>query len=263
MVAELGLHGLADFVHLQLERGFLELRHHAPAREIAQRAAVGAGAGIVGLGLGDLLEVPARDQLGAQVLGFGQRLVVAQILLPFPQRHGRAGHANQNMARRHGFPLGFVRVVVGLQVRRSGLGVLGDLLEEQPGYQLVGTHRELRLGIRRLVDLLAAGFLGQRLQFGQLFRELALGLGILGRGAALGRHLRNDLLEDLLELGLGDLFGADGEHHGIGRSRRQREQQRPQRQAWEQREWPEVRVWSVPKRASSPGEGRAKGGKFS
>ena len=109
-----------------------------------------------------------------------------------------------------------MRVVISLQVRRGGLDAFRDLLEEQPRQHLIRTHRELRFGLRRLIDLLAAAFLRQHLQLRELFGQLTLGLRVLGGGASLGRHLSVDLLENLLELRFSNLFGADGKHDGVG-----------------------------------------------
>src|ERR1700733_10237088 len=62
--AELGFERLGDLARLQLERGLLELRHHLPAAEVAERAALLLGARIDRILFGERGKVRAvRDLL--------------------------------------------------------------------------------------------------------------------------------------------------------------------------------------------------------
>ena len=83
--AELALEGLADLALLQLEGGLLELRHHLPAREEAELAALVLRARVLGMLLGQLRKVgPVRqllEQIARLVLALDQDVAGADLLL--------------------------------------------------------------------------------------------------------------------------------------------------------------------------------------
>ena len=210
VIAELGFDHVADRTRRLGEGGIFEFGNHLALAERAEVAA-GAGAGTIGIGLGEFGEIGAGKQLLAEVFdaralgGFGG-IVVGRI------------HLDQDMGSGDGFALG-----------KAFLVFIVEFLD----FLVRGFREGIRLGHDHLADghLLAhfgfrgagfghIGFEGRaRGQFGD---QLGLDFGKLGIGQAdalLGHFGEHDLAHDQF---FHDAFADPGQggFHLVGRNAR-------------------------------------------
>ena len=75
-----GLDRLGDLSDGRFEHHFIEFRHHLSRAECAQIAAIFARPGVVGFGLGLILEFRAGDDLRAHFFGLGESFARPSIL---------------------------------------------------------------------------------------------------------------------------------------------------------------------------------------
>jgi len=216
VVAELRLDHAADLAGLQGEGGLLELAHHAALREEPQVAALGLGAGVVGVLLGELGEVLSRFGLGLEILG----LLLGRFLL---LRRGVGLDADEDVPRPDHLgvlELLLVRVVIGLEVLLGEVDLADDLLlDVGPGQVLVAHDLDLLLHRGVPVDAFLPGHVGDDDDAGEVPHEDLLHPGIgLDHGLLVFRvkaHVR-------LDVAPGDFLVADLRKHVLLRLFRRR-----------------------------------------
>src|SRR5262245_55917423 len=179
--AELALERLADLALLQFEGRLLELRHHLPAREEAEFAALVLRARVLGMLLGQLRKIGPVRQLLVEIAG----LVLA---------------VDQNMAGAH-LLLGLGRSDKAI-VELSGIGVVDRAPDGR--LEISITERPPSPILQAFVE---GGARGQILALGGIRKQLVLDQELRQHAAFGGLRQRAQIAADL---GLGELHVALG-----------------------------------------------------
>ena len=161
----------------------------------------------------EIREVRALQNLLADLLGFGQGFGLGQFLLSGGQGHGRALHADEDMARADLLVVGFVRLIVCLQQGLVAADLALDVLVGMSGQDAGGGEHELGLEGFGFGELAPAAFPGEEQDADHLVDEPVASRAIDEHALIFRIGLQN-----LIHLCGGNFDVAHLDHHAVRRN---------------------------------------------